>query len=38
MNLDGNIAIYGAGGIGKILSQALQRINKKAICFIDKNK
>ncbi len=36
--LDGNIAIYGAGGIGKIVYDVLKRINKKAICFIDKNK
>lgn len=38
MNLDGNIAIYGAGGIGKIVIEVLQKINKKAVCFIDKNK
>lgn len=38
MNLDGNIAIYGAGGIGKILCEVLQKMNKKAVCLIDKNK
>ena len=38
MNLEGNIAIYGAGGIGKIMSQVLEKINRKAVCFIDKNK
>ena len=38
MNLEGNIAIYGAGNIGKIVYEVLKRINKKAVCFIDKNK
>lgn len=38
MELKGNIAIYGAGGIGKELYSVLSKMGKKIVCFIDKNK
>ena len=38
MELKGNIAIYGAGGIGKELFDVLSKMGHKIICFIDKNK
>lgn len=36
--LKGNIAIYGAGGIGLIVLNALRKLNILPVCFIDKNK
>ncbi|MEI0489866.1 FkbM family methyltransferase [Brachyspira pulli] len=38
MKLKGNIAIYGAGGIGKELYSVVSKIGKEIVCFIDKNK
>ena len=38
MELKGNLAIYGAGNIGKDVLLSLQKMQKKVVCFIDQNK